>query len=230
MRGLFAASGHSNDSAGRKGPETKGKRFCDGIATETSCARNGSFSFFIVKNSRKRVERIFQSSSAISQRAMEGFNLRKHKQEDYPAYCVRWHGVKPGLELVFFLFCNSNALKTTRRPTILAEMILVLRLFVLLVICLSCNGWLILNGTQLTCPGVTYPRSLQRPDIVEGLVVYENSSDVTGKIVVAHLGFSPAVRDLQNRGAIGVIFTEFARKWSILHRLLLAIYLLISYR
>jgi hypothetical protein len=86
----------------------------------------------------------------------------------------------------------------------------IIKLVVLLSICFSCHGWLILNDTQITCPGLIYPRSLQRPDIVEGLVVYDNSSDVTGKIVVAHLAFSTSVRDLQNRGAIGVIFAEFA--------------------
>jgi hypothetical protein len=92
----------------------------------------------------------------------------------------------------------------------------IIKLVVLLSICFSCHGWLILNDTQITCPGLFYPRSLQRPDIVEGLVVYDNSSDVTGKIVVAHLAFSTSVRDLQNRGAIGVIFAEFARKFSVL--------------
>lgn len=94
-------------------------------------------------------------------------------------------------------------------------MAIIIKLLVILAICFSCHGWLILNDTQITCPGLIYPRSMQLSDIVEGLVVYDNSSDIAGKIVVSHLAFPTAVRELQNQGAIGVIFAEFARKSNI---------------
>ena len=105
-------------------------------------------------------------------------------------------------------------------------MSLAIRAVILLSICFSCQAWLILNDTKITCPGVIYPHSQQRFDIVEGRVVYDNSSDITGKIVVSHLGFSTAVRDIQNRGAIGVIFVDFARKYDVnvfINKLLLEI-------
>ena len=87
-------------------------------------------------------------------------------------------------------------------------------LFVLF-FCIACHGWIIFNDTSFTCPKVVWPRSQQLPNIIEGRVVYENSSSIAGNIVVTGRGHPAGARDLQNQGAIGVIFTEFGRKWNV---------------